>query len=131
MMFKVFVVVIPKEGWARIFFWCCTDFSEFASADIIDYILEKSVLCQKKDGHSHARPSYVWHDNDKDLKVCFLVTCVIYAGLLPTSLHWIFSKFSGHVLQDWQILSCGWMLILLLVVSWPGTEIGKFNNSER
>ena len=66
---KVFVVVIPKKGWARhgrawpcpSFFWYDTDFSEFDSADIIDYILEKSV-------------SYFWYDNDRDLKVCFLVT---------------------------------------------------------
>ncbi len=44
------------------------------SADIIDYILEKSVSYQKKDGRGHARPSFFWYDNDKDLKVCFLVT---------------------------------------------------------
>ncbi len=43
---KIFVVVIPKEVWALIFFWydTCYDivisnFSEFDSADIIDYIL--------------------------------------------------------------------------------------------
>ncbi len=52
----------------------CTDFSEFDSANIIDYILKKSVSYQKKDGHCHARPSFFWYDNDKDLKVCFLVT---------------------------------------------------------
>ncbi len=50
---KVFVVVIPKEGWAR-FFWYDTDFSDFDSADIIDYIFEKSVSYQKKDGCGHA-----------------------------------------------------------------------------
>ncbi len=50
-------------------------FSEFNSAEIIDYILEKSVSCQKKDRHGHA--SFFWHDNDKDLKVCFLWTRVI------------------------------------------------------
>ena len=43
------------------FFWYDTDFSEFDSADIIDYILEESVSCQKRD------------DNNKDLKACFLV----------------------------------------------------------
>ncbi len=32
------------------FFWYDTDFSEFESADIIDYILKKYVSCQKKDG---------------------------------------------------------------------------------
>ena len=42
---KVFVFVIPKEGWARV-----TDFSEFDSADIIGYILKKSLSYQKKDG---------------------------------------------------------------------------------
>ena len=43
---KVFVVVIPKEGCARMaFFWFDTDFSEFDSADITDYILEKSRPC--------------------------------------------------------------------------------------
>ncbi len=51
-------------------------FSEFDSADIIDYILEKSVSYQKKDGCGHARPSFFWYDNDKDFKVCFLVTRV-------------------------------------------------------
>ena len=46
---KVFVVVIPKEGWvlgcAHPSFWYDTDFSEFDSADIItnNYILEKST----------------------------------------------------------------------------------------
>ena len=50
------------------FFWYDTDISEFDSADIIDYILEKSVPYQKKDGY----------DNNKDLKVCFLVTFVIH-----------------------------------------------------
>ncbi len=54
-----------------------TDFSEFDSAEIIDYILEKSVSCQKKDGRGHMRPSFFWCDNDKDLKVCFLVTRVL------------------------------------------------------
>ncbi len=60
---KVFVVVIPKE---------------FDSADIIDYILEKSMSYQKKDGRSHARPSFFWYDNDKDPKVCFLVAQVVW-----------------------------------------------------
>ncbi len=39
-----------KDGrmWPRpSFFWYDTDFSEFDSADIIDYILEKSVSYQK------------------------------------------------------------------------------------
>ena len=54
---KVFVVVIPKEGWAR----------PFDSADIKDHILKKLVSCHKKDGRGHARPSFFWHDNDNDL----------------------------------------------------------------
>ncbi len=60
----------------KVFFWYDTDFSEFDSADIIDYI-EKSVSYQKKDGRSHARPSFFWYDNDKDLKVCFFMTRVV------------------------------------------------------
>ena len=37
---------------------------------------EMSLSCQKKDGHGHARPSSFWYDNDKDLKVFFLVSLV-------------------------------------------------------
>ena len=57
--------------------WYDNDFSEFDSADTIDYILKKSVSYQKKDGRGHVRPSFFWHDNDKDLKVYFLVMHVI------------------------------------------------------
>ena len=39
---KVFVLVIPKEGWHPSFGMTPT-LTEFDSADIIDYILEKSV----------------------------------------------------------------------------------------
>ncbi len=45
---KVFVVVIPKEGWVL-------------------------PVIPKKDGCAWRRPSFFWYDNDKDLKVCFLV----------------------------------------------------------
>ncbi len=38
---------------------------------------KKSVSYQKKDGCGHVCPSFFRYDNDKDLKVCFLVTCVI------------------------------------------------------
>ncbi len=55
-----------------------TNFSKFDSADIINYILEKLVSYQKKDGRGSARPSLFWYDNDKDFKVCFLMTGVIY-----------------------------------------------------
>ncbi len=82
---KVFVVVIPKERWARplpkegwaraaapIPFLYDTNFLEFESFGFIDHILLKSVSYQKKDGRGHASPSFFWYDNDKDLKVCFL-----------------------------------------------------------
>ena len=62
---------------SAVIFWYGTDFSEFDSADIIDYILEKSESCQKKDGRGHACPSFFWHYTDKDLKVCFLVNRII------------------------------------------------------
>ncbi len=70
-----------KDGcaWPRpSFFWYDTDFSEFDSADNIDYIIEKSVSCQKKDGRDHAHLSFFWYDNNKDLKVCFLVMRINY-----------------------------------------------------
>ena len=51
---KVFSLSYQKKD-GRV--WHDTNFSEFDSADIIDYILEKSVSYQKKD-------------------VCFLVMCV-------------------------------------------------------
>ncbi len=38
---------------------------------------KKSVSYQKKDGRGHARQSFFGYDNDKDLKVCFLVTHLI------------------------------------------------------
>ncbi len=41
---------------------------------------EKSVSYKKKDGRGHACPSFFWYDNDKDLKVCFLVTRAVYQG---------------------------------------------------
>ncbi len=56
---------------------------------------EKSVSYQKKDGRGHARPSFFWYDNDKDLKVCFLVMCVVYATiqmLLNSQIHFLLLK---------------------------------------
>ncbi len=38
---------------------------------------KKSVSYQKKDGRGHVHSSFFCYDNDKDLKVCFLVTCII------------------------------------------------------
>ena len=35
---------------------------------------KKLVSHQKKDGRGHACQSFFWYSNDKDLKVCFLVT---------------------------------------------------------
>ena len=49
----------------------------YVSIGQIDYILEKSVSCQKKDRRGHARPSFFCYDNDKDLKVYFVVARVI------------------------------------------------------
>ncbi len=40
-----------------------------------DSNFKKSVSYEKKDGRGDAHPSF-WYDNDKDLKVCFLVTHV-------------------------------------------------------
>ncbi len=40
-------IVIPYR--CHTFFWYDTDFSEFDSADIIDYIFRKSMSYQKKD----------------------------------------------------------------------------------
>ncbi len=61
---KIFVVSYQKKDGYD------TDFSEFDCAEIIDYILEKSVSDQKKDG------------NDKVLKVCFLMTHVKWASVV-------------------------------------------------
>ncbi len=44
----------------------------------------KLVSYQKKDGRGPARPSFFWYDNDKDLKVCFLVTHLIYKNNIHT-----------------------------------------------
>ncbi len=50
---KVFVVVIPKEGWVcPSSFWHDTDFSRKWSMTSAESNSEKSVSYQKKDGHS-------------------------------------------------------------------------------
>ncbi len=55
---------------------------------------KKSVSYQKKDGRGHARPSFFWYDNDKDLKVCSFVTRVMcsasYTGCGQTKHHTTF-----------------------------------------
>ena len=55
-------VVIPKEGWPSFFGYKSKDSNS-----------KKSVSYQKKDGRGHVRPSFFWYNDDKDLKVCFLV----------------------------------------------------------
>ncbi len=64
---KVVVIVIPKEGISvhgQSLFWYDTDFPEFDSADNIDYILEKLVSYQEKDGRGHTRASFFWYDTN-------------------------------------------------------------------
>ncbi len=85
---KVFVVVIPKEGWARevapillwVWHWLLENMIyEVKRLKFRNFVAtgdKKSVSYQKKDGRGHTWPSFFWYDNDKDLKVCFLVTCV-------------------------------------------------------
>ena len=81
---EVFVVVIPKEGWARVaapillLVWHQLFKNMIYEVEIyMDYILEKSESWQKKDGCGQARPSFFWYYNDKDLKVCFLMKRII------------------------------------------------------
>ncbi len=53
------------------FFWHVTDFLIIWPMMSSESNSEKSVSYQKKDGR------FFWYDNDKDLKVCFLVMHVI------------------------------------------------------
>ena len=84
----------------------------------MDYTLKKSVSCQKKDGRSHARPSLFDYDNDKDLKVCFLVTCIMWGK---------------HVLlKEWKtiIFPCNQILLIMVIRPLPrmmGRGIFSFN----
>ncbi len=57
---------------------------------------EKSVSYQKKDGRGHVHPSFFWYDNDKDLEVCFLVTCVRCAEATIQARKWL-SNIIDHV----------------------------------
>ncbi len=56
-----------------------------------------------------ARPSFFWYDNDKDLKVCFLVTCVLYqvvcVKLTWTSLTTSWSSASAIVLTSCLLIT--------------------------
>ncbi len=75
---------------------------------------KKSVSSQKKDGRGHICPSFFWHhaDNDKDLKVCFLVTRVLYSVLISGAstggsddiIDSIFSEEIIIVLLLWQLI---------------------------
>ncbi len=51
---------------------------------------KKSVSYQKKDGRGHARPSFFWYGNDKDVKVCFLVTCLICIMIWNNGVHFFY-----------------------------------------
>ena len=75
---KAFVDVIPKEGWARGHahpsFGMTTAFQNLTLLTSYIYMLHsRKVGVMPKEGWA----SIFWHDNDKDLNVCFLVTCVI------------------------------------------------------
>ena len=47
---------------------------------------KKSLSYQKKDGHDQVRPSFFWYDIDKDLGVCFHVTCMSYIFVIKNDL---------------------------------------------
>ena len=84
-----------------------------------DSISKKSVWYQKKDGRSHALPSFFWYDNDEDLKVCFLVTHINRVAWLCLSVIDLLShEFISHKsLQYWQILVvCFWQSSVLLLL---------------
>ncbi len=69
-----------KDGraWPRIsFFWYDTDLAGNMIYKVKRLKFWKVGLNQNKDGHGHGHPSFFWHDNDKDLKVCFLLTHTI------------------------------------------------------
>ena len=77
------------------------------------------MSCQKTDGRGHARPSYFWYDNDKDIKVCFLVTRIISVPYLAEpqascSCHWS-DDMSGtqQILGWWQSEDIGSVLLQL------------------
>ncbi len=106
---KVFVVVIPKEGWAQPL-WYDTHISEFDSADIIDYILEKLLSCQKKDEHGHARPSSSWHDNDKGLfsrDMRHLLSSVLYNSNQHSTKLWCHFRHSEAQMKPFSVRLIG------------------------
>ncbi len=64
---------------------------------------EKSVSYQKKDGRGHARPSFFWYDNDKDLKVCFLVTHLVNVYHCNHLLSWYDGKNQSWIISAMAI----------------------------
>ena len=102
---------------------------------------KKSVSYQKKDGCGHRRSSFFWHDNDKDLKACFLVTritsqcvekmCLAVFDLLailgkwfiPETLKGLFSCDACHIFSahcDMFSISIGKTLPLHVTWGWIG-----------
>ncbi len=65
---------------------------------------EKLVSYQKKDGHSHMHPSFFWYDDDKDLKVCFLVTHVKWyeKNTIKTPLNTV-KHLTNHLVTFWEL----------------------------
>ncbi len=79
---KVFVIVIPKEGWARvaasILLWVWQQlFRIWVFWLRRSYSLKVGVI-PKEGWAPWPCPSFFWYVNDKGLTVCFLVTRVIY-----------------------------------------------------
>ena len=78
---KVFVVVLPKEGWAHvdehILIWVWHRLLKNTIYEVKRVNSKKSVSYQKMDGRGHAHASFFGYDNDKDLNVFFLVTHLI------------------------------------------------------
>ncbi len=59
----------------------------------------------KKSVSYHACPSFFWYDNEKDLKVCFLVAHVslsqsLYSLSQPAGGHWLKLIHNSQSLQD-------------------------------
>ena len=63
--------VTRKQTLSPSFFWYDTDFTEFDSAGIIDYILKSQCHAKRRMG-----AAIFWYDNSKDLKVCFLASYI-------------------------------------------------------
>ncbi len=103
---KVFVVVIVG---APSFYW--HDFPEYKLWCQQSQILKGR--CHTKRRMGHARPSFFWYDNDKDRKVCFLVThilCVWFTHTLDSVINslsaWIIrTQLFLIILYLWATLS--------------------------